>query len=365
VNNKSTRKTYVQRKKPTPPAPKNSFKGITDRSKSLIESDENHLVDYKRSVSGLESDDLVAFANSDAGGVILLGVQEIKSESGRQKGEIVGHKIGDSIKGSIVSRAQNCSPPIKIEIFLENTATEKPFYRIEIPSGAKKPYSTSGGTYKIRRDGQNAALKPQELLSMFLSEESDQFLSRFRDSTLELEKRIVISEKTIEKLSKITMDSFYKVQENIERLNDDVRETIEETRDRLVDMESSIEEKLKEIFDISDNANSLADDGMIAASEAQAGVEELNDRMRDLKNQNNYIENAIKAILFRFDIEDPDLTNIKFQIKSFCVILKRIAREQSKIITREELIKQSIEIVSRNAGFQLSIDEISQIVDES
>lgn len=127
-------------------------------------------VDFKRSAAGLEAVDIVAFANSKAGGAILIGVDESTGSSGRHVGTIVGCHVGDQEKRMILEKAHQCVPAISVTVHVENRA-HKPFYRIEIPSGPNKPYCTSGGTYKIRGDGRNNTLYPTSLLNLFLETE--------------------------------------------------------------------------------------------------------------------------------------------------------------------------------------------------
>lgn len=76
---------------------KTEFKGLTQSTIKLLNKEENVDVDFKR--EGIESEDIVAFANSKNGGVILIGVDEIKDEPGKViKGKIVGTKVGDPEK---------------------------------------------------------------------------------------------------------------------------------------------------------------------------------------------------------------------------------------------------------------------------
>ena len=92
-------------------------------------------------------------------------------------------------KDNILTKAQHCIPPVNIEIIIENLA-DKPFYRIEIPSGKSKSYCTQKGIYKIRDDGNNKLLTPQDLLTIFLENESEMFLKRFKEASKELEETI-------------------------------------------------------------------------------------------------------------------------------------------------------------------------------
>lgn len=157
-----------------------SYRGLRAETRRMLEGEEDYDVEFKESLSSLDADDLVAFANSKRGGSILIGVREVPTGKGRiRKGAVIGCEIGDGPKRSIISKATSCRPKIHVEITAENTA-HKPIYRIDIPSGPDKPYCTEGGTYKIRRDGAKQALDPTALKGMILELESNVFISRFK-----------------------------------------------------------------------------------------------------------------------------------------------------------------------------------------
>jgi predicted HTH transcriptional regulator len=165
---------------------KTEFKTISKKARFLLDNQESLDVDFKRSLSGLEASDLVAFANSENGGTILIGIDEGETTNGRQKGIIVGCPITDAERLKIINKAESCVPPVDLDIIVENSAA-KPFFRIEIPSGKIKPYCTSKGVYTIRGDGRNRPLLPDKLLRVFLDIEGDEFYNRFRQATEELE----------------------------------------------------------------------------------------------------------------------------------------------------------------------------------
>ena len=158
------------------------FKATSARARALLKRDEDLDVEFKESVSGLGSDDIVAFANSERGGTILVGVRQRRDDA---KPILVGCKTGDREKQKILDKASKCSPPIPISIYLENSSAT-PFYRVEIPAGTSKPYATSGGTYKTRDDGRVRGLLPNELMAVFLSTQAKEFRSRFEDATRRL-----------------------------------------------------------------------------------------------------------------------------------------------------------------------------------
>ncbi len=168
---------------------KNEYRGLSNRARQLISRPEGLDVDYKRALSGLDATDLIAFANSTHGGSLLIGVDETQSGNGVQKGVVVGCPVDDGERLKIINKAEECVPPVELEIFIENSA-HHPFFRIEIPPSRLKPHCTKKGTYMIRGDGRNIALLPDRLLMIFLQTEGEEFLKRFKESTRGMEKHL-------------------------------------------------------------------------------------------------------------------------------------------------------------------------------
>ncbi|HRW77914.1 MAG TPA: ATP-binding protein [Candidatus Sabulitectum sp.] len=167
------------------------YPGLSEIAEGLLGSQESTTLDFKESVGGLSSDDLVAFANSEHGGTILLGVREKKDNRGMQAAEIIGCEVGDKAKLSILGKAASCVPPVEVRVIVENSEGKKPFLRVEIPQGQARPCCTSGGTYKIRGDARNDPLTPERLLEMFMEAENDRFIQRFSRATEDLESSIL------------------------------------------------------------------------------------------------------------------------------------------------------------------------------
>ncbi|MGB7758856.1 MAG: ATP-binding protein [Bryobacteraceae bacterium] len=161
------------------------FQAISDRANRLLSRQEDFDVAFRKSVSGLEAEDLVSFANSKNGGAILIGVNRTKHGNGRQRAALVGCAVGDRERLKILAKANQCVPPVPVSIFAENCAKE-PFYRIEIASGPQKPYCTTGGTYKTRGAGRNEMLYPAQLLALFVETEGNEFLRWFQQSATSL-----------------------------------------------------------------------------------------------------------------------------------------------------------------------------------
>ena len=208
----------------------NIFKGLSERAKILLNREEGSDMDFKRSVSSFKADDMVAFANAKSGGTLMLGVDEMPDERGRQIGKIVGCKINDDAKMTILNRANSCIPPVEIEIFVENDDT-LPFYRVEIPSGKNKPYCTSGGTYKIRDDGQNKTLEPTLLLELFLQRESDTFVNRFQTATSELDNILKVTHNLVHNHRKDLEKEMKKLKNKILAISEESKDALNISKD--------------------------------------------------------------------------------------------------------------------------------------
>jgi len=228
----------------------NVFDVITKRTKQLLDAEENYEIEFKQSVGGLDSADIVAFANSEHGGTILIGVKEDTGEKNRQRGKIIGCDVGDQERLNILSKSNSCIPKVDMEIYVENLKM-KPFFRVEISPGKNKPYCTAGGTYKIRGYGLNEVLDPGRLLSMFLESENDRFLKRFTESTRKLESTLeransIVFEE-ISKMAKATEDMKKNLDRNLSGLSENMANGKSE-ENALLRIEKKIDElvKLKE-----------------------------------------------------------------------------------------------------------------------
>jgi predicted HTH transcriptional regulator len=117
------------------------FPIISDRANRLLSREGDLDVAFKKSISGLATDDLVSFANSKDGGAILIGVSRTGHRNGRERATLVGCPVGGKERLKILTKSNQCVPPVPVSIFVENCGA-KPFYRIEISSGPHKPYCT-------------------------------------------------------------------------------------------------------------------------------------------------------------------------------------------------------------------------------
>jgi predicted HTH transcriptional regulator len=164
--------------------------------RKMLNKEEDFEVEFKESLSGLESEDIVSFANSEKGGTILIGVKDTKNTQGRQIGTVVGCMVGDEERLKIYNKANSCRPPVTLELSSLDIDGLS-IYVIEIPNGLFKPYCTSGGTYTIRGDGQKKALLANELLSLFMESEKSKFIASFQEATKKLENDLVKTQDTV------------------------------------------------------------------------------------------------------------------------------------------------------------------------
>jgi hypothetical protein len=239
---------------------------------------------------------LVAFANSENGGAILIGVREISGRNGKQEGEPIGHMVDDDSRLQIMDKALSCSPPIQVEIFVENL-DNLPFYRIEIPSGTHKPYSTNSGTYKIREDGRNNPLLPEQLLKMFLEQESEEFRSRFSEATGKLES---------------SMTDTLGLVENLEHV---------------------ISEKIEEM-------GSSLGWAEYKASDAADTIETVQSQVTSLTRATKKQEQRIKAVIRKIGADDP--VKQKIEEETLEIIIKKLKEEPSFLAAVKQGKKVSV-----------------------
>ncbi|TPL45391.1 GNAT family N-acetyltransferase [Mesorhizobium sp. B2-4-6] len=156
---------------------KKRIKNLSKLTREHLAEGESERSDFKRLPDGISADDLVAFANSEAGGQILAGVDEQVVDKA-QIGVVRGCDVSDATILQILNKAVSCIPPVSIDVYIENL-DDKPILRVEVPPSQTKPHCTPKGVY-CRRDGaRNRPLHPSELLGLFLESEASAFAARF------------------------------------------------------------------------------------------------------------------------------------------------------------------------------------------
>jgi len=127
-----------------------------DAINMMIREGEGLTVEFKEHFSSRIDEDMVAFANTK-GGVILLGVKNDKT--------LTGEKLTNDLKARINSLARNCQPPISLSIQKIQDVVV-----IDVPQGEDKPYNCGSGYFR-RLDGTTQKMTNSELRIMFQENE--------------------------------------------------------------------------------------------------------------------------------------------------------------------------------------------------
>jgi ATP-dependent DNA helicase RecG len=131
--------------------------GLTkDELELLLAGGENLTVEFKERYTSRIDEDLVAFANTK-GGTLLLGV--------RDDGSVKGQRLDNDLKAKISSLIRNTKPPL-----VAHTVQVGDVVALLVPEGDDKPYSCSSGFYR-RLDGATQKLDTDELRVVFAENE--------------------------------------------------------------------------------------------------------------------------------------------------------------------------------------------------
>jgi len=278
------------------------YKILSKRTRLMLQKQEGFDVDFKQSLSGLETSDLVAFANSEQGGTILVGVDEVDGIKGVQRGKVVGCKITDGEKLKILNKAEECIPPVEINIFIENL-NYLPIFRIEIPPGKEKPYCTRKGLYTVRGDGRTMPLIPERLLSLFLEKQGEKFIDKFRVAASSLENQL-------------------------DQLKDKMDTKLNDIYSSVDEMEIKLQNSLESIFYSASSAEELSDEAMSFSDEALGLSQEIIEKVNSLEEIQEHDSRKIDELLSHFGIEDPWIKQVRNSVKNF---VKIILQKQPKI----------------------------------
>jgi len=291
-----------------------------DEILGMINKEEGYEVEFKESLVGLEPEDLVAFANSKLGGIILIGVKDSKDASGKQVGELAGCKVDDKGRLTILDKANSCRPPINVDISSEEI-DGKDIYVINIPSGEFKPYCTNKGTYRIRGDGQKKSLYPNELLSLFIETEKEKFISSFKEVSNGLEEQIIQTRHVLVDETNRILLTFKDFEQNINKSLSDIEYSADNADSNTSSVESTV-------GDIEDTVNEM---WKLLASIAYL-LPRIDINTRRLNNLSGYEYNFAKEILGRFfkHYQGDKLPNERVS-KSQKNVIKRIFPELNSV----------------------------------
>ena len=156
-----------------------------DRVKLLIREGEGLTVEFKERYTSRIDEDIVAFANSK-GGVVLLGVADNNT--------IVCEHLTNELKGRINSLARNCKPGISVNVMQIGDVVA-----VEVPQGDEKPYSCSSGYFR-RLNGNTQKMNHEEIRAMF----SENEIIPFEEKAV---KGISYSDISSEKISAFTKEA--------------------------------------------------------------------------------------------------------------------------------------------------------------
>jgi ATP-dependent DNA helicase RecG len=155
-----------------------------DELRTRISRGEGPHTDFKAMVSGTGelAKDLVCFANSD-GGQIVVGVTDA--------GEVVGVADVDSLLLKVDDVAfQRCRPPVTVvpETVVVDGAV---VVVLHVPQGDQRPYATGDGRYYVRSGARCRSASREELLRLFQATHAlfydEQPLTRWAVSDLDLD----------------------------------------------------------------------------------------------------------------------------------------------------------------------------------
>lgn len=237
----------------------------------MIPKSESKDIEYKRSAGAVETEDIVAFANSRVGGVIAVGVNEDRRKRSFDVTDIVGCDCRDSEKQKLLSKAQSCIPPITIDVAVRQHRTLSYFW-VTIPSSPSKPHCTGKGTYTIRGDGRTHALDPLQLLEVFVTRESELFLNRFREATTRLEKKV-------------------------HGLGEDLQRQFSEISGQVEWFQAHVEESLQGISGDAQDAQSFADEAFAAVGDLVEYTDEIRQRATSIEHDTSIMNEKLNALV--------------------------------------------------------------------
>ena len=135
-----------------------------NRINLLLSQPEGQFLEFKQAVSGKMDKEIVAFANS-GGGQIIVGMND--------NGQVIGVSTPNASISKIESIARNCDPSVSLSIQTFKHA-EKDILIIDIPDGHDKPHSCASGFY-LRSGATSQKMTRDEIIAFLYSAERVNF----------------------------------------------------------------------------------------------------------------------------------------------------------------------------------------------
>lgn len=150
-----------------------NVKKIPKKIMKLIEKSETVETEFKKAMTSNIMKAMIAFANKK-GGVILVGVDEVKREKGIHVGKIKGIDTPNiqEDREIVGGWAREIIPTVQYNFnYFENEGNDT-IYVIHIKESNEKPVGSKSGLYKIRSDTGNNGIDPITMRSLIVNEES-------------------------------------------------------------------------------------------------------------------------------------------------------------------------------------------------
>ena len=261
---------------------------MSSESRQLLGTEgESGRFEFKRNARAVSTDVLVAAANTvvldrvPAGHItVLVGVDEEENPmTGLVTGNVVGIDNLERARGLVTARASSTLPvPVRVTIVEENTATSKPFLRVQV-APTRAPHYTQDGKRVTRHGASTRAITDEELVDLYLEREAEAFERRFADVAQGLEESLA--------------DVARFVSRNFEGLTRNLDTQLLQIDSMVTDLGSQISERLHRVDVLAATAADAAEEGMGTIETVEMSVSELPTRSE--------IENTFRAVLDRLD----------------------------------------------------------------
>jgi ATP-dependent DNA helicase RecG len=156
-----------------------------DELKLLIKEGEGLTVEFKERFTNKIDKDIVAFANT-RGGYLILGVDD--------DGKIIGEKLTNELKAKITDLARKCDPSISVKKISQIESV----IVVEIAESDEQPHSCSQGFYR-RLDAVTQKMTQKEIKVLF---EENEFKSTFEER--------INNDATLDDISEEKIKAFFK-----------------------------------------------------------------------------------------------------------------------------------------------------------